>query len=83
MSTHNKSSAAINKRQEDSLLESGQMAEVIPFPDVQKMIAPRPRRKNARLKGKFLYYRGQRIPILQFQKSGYDKLLKLLVKEIS
>jgi hypothetical protein len=85
MSIHNKSSAVIKKREEDSLLETegGQMAEVIPFPDIQKMMAEKPRqKKKARLEGKYLYYQGKKIPILQFQKSGYDKLLKLLVKEI-
>jgi hypothetical protein len=85
MSTYNKSSAAIKKKEEDSLLETegGQMAEVIPFPDVQKIIARKPgQKKKARLEGKYLHYRGKKIPILQFQKSGYDKLLKLLVKEI-
>jgi len=85
MSTHNKSSAVIKKREEDSLLETegGQMAEVIPFPDIQKIVAKKPsQKKKACLEGKYLHYHGKKIPILQFQKSGYDKLLKLLIKEI-
>ncbi|MDH7512360.1 MAG: hypothetical protein QHH14_05365 [Clostridiales bacterium] len=84
MSIYKKSSAAIKKKEEDSLLEieGGQMAEVIPFPDIQKIIAKKPGQKKVRLEGKYLHYRGKKVPLLQFQKSGYDKLLKLLVKEI-
>jgi|CryGeyStandDraft_6_1057127.scaffolds.fasta_scaffold430308_1 hypothetical protein len=85
MSNHNKSSNALKRIKEEALPEAteGQLAEVIPWPDVHKLVAERPRKqKRVRLEGKYLHYQGKKIPILQFQKSGYDKLLKLLVKEI-
>jgi len=85
MSIHTKSSNAIKKIKEESFPEAaeGQLAEVIPWPDICKIVAKKPReKKRVRLEGKYLYHQGKKIPILQFQKSGYDKLLKLLVKEI-
>ncbi len=85
MSIHTKSSNAIKKIKEESLPDEteGQLAEVIPWPDVHKIVAKKPReKKRVRVEGKYLYHQGKKIPILQFQKSGYDKLLKLLVKEI-
>jgi hypothetical protein len=85
MSTYSKSSSAVKKLKEDELLEmpEGQLAEIIPFPDVGKIAVGKPREaKRVKVQGKFFYCRGRKIPILQFQKSGYDKLLKLLVKEI-
>ena len=85
MSNHTKSSNAIKKIKEESLPDEtkGQLAEVIPWPDVHKIVAKKPRKKKrVRIEGKYLYHQGKKIPILQFQKSGYDKLLKLLVKEI-
>jgi hypothetical protein len=85
MSTYSKSSNALKKPKEDELLEipQEQLAEVIPFPDVRKLAPRKPREaKKVRLQGKYLHCRGRKIPILQFQKAGYDKLLKLLVKEI-
>jgi hypothetical protein len=85
MSIHTKSSNAVKKIKEESLLEEteGQLAEVIPWPEVHKIVAKKPsEKKRVRLEGKYFHYRGKKIPILQFQKSGYDKLLKLLVKEI-
>lgn len=84
MSHYKKSSAALKRNQEEVLPEPSpeQTAEIIPWPDVRK-IALKPRtKKTVRLEGKYLHYQGQKIPILHFQKSGYDKLLKLLVKEI-
>ncbi len=84
MSTYKKSSVAIRKEEEIPRPEDGQMAEIIPFPDVQEILARKPKeKKRVQLKGKYLYHRGKKIPILHFQKAGYDKLLKLLVKEIS
>lgn len=88
MSIHQKSSSAIKKEEdEEKILEGeaaeGRMAEIIPWPDLENIILPElPKRKRVRLEGKYLYHKGKKIPILQFQKSGYDKLLKLLVKEI-
>ncbi|MBN1274639.1 MAG: hypothetical protein JXB26_20450 [Candidatus Aminicenantes bacterium] len=56
-------------------------AEIIPFPGTVGE-ERKEDKKRVRLEGKFLYYKGKKIPILHFQKAGYDKLLKLLVKEI-
>ena len=67
MSTHNKSSAVIKKREEDSLLETegGQMAEVIPFPDIQKIVAKKPsQKKKACLEGKYLHYHGKKLSLI-------------------
>lgn len=65
-------------------LETDRRPEIIPWPKVDAYLdhdvsssAPR-----VRLGRKFLYYKGKRIPILQFKKAGYGKLLKLLVREI-
>jgi hypothetical protein len=85
MSTYKKSSNAARKIEEESLPQTGegQLAEIIPFPNIRKMVARKPREKRrVRLEGKYLYYQNKKIPILQFQKSGYNRLLKLLVKEI-
>lgn len=58
--------------------------EIIPWPEeaIFKEPAPKKQRDGIRLDAKYIYYKGKQIPILQFQKAGYDKLLKLLVKEI-
>jgi hypothetical protein len=85
MSNHSKSASAANIIREETSPEAaeGQLAEIIPWPDVRKIVARNPKtKKRVRLEGKYLYHRGKKVPILQFQKSGYDKLLKLLVKEI-
>jgi len=34
------------------------------------------------LEPKFIFYKEKKIPILLFQKAGYEKILKLLVKGI-
>jgi len=79
MSIYSKSSTAI--KHDD---EVQQKATIIPWPEVGDFIKEKKEKetKRIRLDQKFLYYKGKKIPILQFQKSGYDKLLKLLVKEI-
>jgi hypothetical protein len=85
MSNHQKSTSAAKIIREESLpeAEEGQLAEIIPWPDVHEIVTRKPKvKKRVRLEGKYLYHRGKKIPILQFQKSGYDRLLKLLVKEI-
>jgi len=86
MSTYNKSSSALKEKEQESSDERGQdspLAEIIPWPDFGRLAEKEGRKKRVRLDQKFLYYKGEKIPILQFQKSGYDKLLKLLVKEIT
>jgi hypothetical protein len=80
--SHSKSSIAIKKKEDEE--QKTYSAEIIPWPDMGSILARKKKAKKKRihLKEKYLYYKGKRIPILQFQKSGYDKLLKLLVKEI-
>jgi len=56
--------------------------EIIPWPLSSDVSQDAKKSKRVRVDQKFLYYKGQQIPIAQFQKSGYDKLLMLLVKEI-
>jgi hypothetical protein len=85
MSNHQKSTNAAKIVREEAFPEAaeGQLAEIIPWPDVHKIAARRLKtKKRVRLEGKYLYHRGKKIPILQFQKAGYERLLKLLVKEI-
>lgn len=72
-------SQAIKKIEETATLETT-LAEIIPFPRIQ--IKKRKSPRKAKIVGSFLYYKGKKIPISQFQKAGYDRLLKLLVKEI-
>ena len=80
--SHSKSSTAIKKKVDEE--QESCSAKIIPWPDVESILKRKKKAKKKRihLKEKYLYYKGKRIPILQFQKSGYDKLLKLLVKEI-
>jgi hypothetical protein len=60
-----------------------QQTEIIPWPEVGDYRKEKEDQESRiSLDRKYLYYKGRRIPILQFQKSGYDKLLQLLVKEI-
>ncbi len=60
-----------------------QQPEIIPWPEVGDFQEKKDKKESkVSLDRKYLYYKGRRIPILQFQKAGYDKLLKLLVKEI-
>lgn len=85
MSTYKKSSNAARKMEEELLPQTGdgQLAEIIPFPDVRKIVARKTQEKRwVRLEGKYLYYQDKKIPILQFQKAGHERLLKLLLKEI-
>ncbi len=85
MSTYKKSSNAARKMEEELLPQTGEgpLAEIIPFPDVRKIAAGMLRgKRRVRLEGKYLYYQDKKIPILQFQKAGHERLLRLLVKEI-
>jgi len=85
MSHHQNSTKAAKIIREEPLpeAETGRLAEIIPWPDVHEIVTRKPKaKKRVRLEGKYLHHRGKKIPILQFQKSGYDRLLKLLVKEI-
>jgi hypothetical protein len=59
-------------------------AKIIKFPEIHRIKkSARPRNKKVKITGHFLYYRDKKIPISQFEKAGYGKLLRLLVKEIS
>jgi hypothetical protein len=89
MSTYSKSSTAVKYKVQDEMpelevVEPGKSATIIPFPGAKEVSSPAysTKKRRLRIEGKFLYHRGHKIPILHFQKSGYDKLLYLLVKEI-
>lgn len=84
MSDYSKFSTVSKKEAEESHPDgekSAYQAEIIPFPGTW-VEEKEDDEKRVRLEGKYLYYKGKKIPILQFQKSGYEKLLKLLVREI-
>jgi len=73
------------KKKEKEKIDVNHEAEIIPWPDMESILEEKEKRhkqKRVRLDQKFIYYKGQKYPILQFKKTGYDKLLKLLVKEI-
>lgn len=74
-------STALKKKKEN---EENVTAEIIPWPDLSVLTEPEPKKQSSviRLEKNYLYYKGKRIPILQFKKAGYEKILKLLVKEI-
>ena len=70
-------------RKEEPEEQGSQLGTIIPWPEMDRPSDEEEKQsKWVTLDQKFLYYKGQKIPILQFQKAGYDKLLKLLVKEI-
>ncbi len=74
-------SSALKKKELDEQEEKG--PEIISWPDINGFMKTKEKSKERiSLDEKYLYYKGKKIPILQFQKSGYDKLLQLLVKEI-
>lgn len=82
---HSKSSTVKKEKNQQTFSQpSAQSAKIIPWPDLDQILEKedKEKEKKVELTQKFLYYKGKKIPILQFQKSGYDKLLKLLVKEI-
>lgn len=61
-------------------------AKIIKFPEIRDTETAEPApRKSQRIKitTHYLYYRDKKIPISRFEKAGYGKLLRLLVKEIS
>ena len=73
------------KKKEKERIDVNHKAEIIPWPDMESYLEEEKKelkQKTIRLDQKYIYYKGQKYPILQFKKSGYDKLLKLLVKEI-
>jgi len=47
-----------------------------------KKIRIEKRDRKIRLEPKFIFYKDKKIPILIFQKAGYEKILKLLVKGV-
>lgn len=76
--------SSVKKKEKERIYEKHE-AEIIPWPDMEKASKEKkekPKQKRIRLDQKYIYYKGRKYPILQFQKTGYDKLLKLLVKEI-
>jgi hypothetical protein len=76
--------ASAKKKKKENIYEKHE-AEIIPWPDMEILLEEEKKKdkpKRIRLDQKYVYYKGQKFPILQFKKTGYDKLLKLLVKEI-
>ncbi len=79
---NNSNGASVRKKEESF---EKQEVEIIPWPDMETILEKKeekPEWKKVRLDQKFIYYKDKKIPILQFQKSGYDKILKFLVKGI-
>ncbi|MCP2620142.1 hypothetical protein NLC35_02725 [Candidatus Aminicenantes bacterium AC-334-K16] len=76
--SHKKSQAALEKEL------SSKKGEIIPWPNLEKFLESKLSSKKSSIKitPKYLYYKDKKIPISQFQKAGYDKLLQLLIKEI-
>ena len=72
-----KTSTAIREREK----EYGQ-PEIIPWPLSSNDDREATKARKICVDQKFIYYKDHQIPIAQFKKSGYDKLLKLIVKEI-
>ena len=80
----NNNGASVRKKEKEESFEK-QEVEIIPWPDMEAILEEKeekPEWEQIRLDQKFIYYKDKKIPILQFQKSGYDKILKLLVKGI-
>jgi len=81
---NNSNGASVRKKEKEESFEK-QEVEIIPWPDMEAILEKKdekPEFKKVRLDQKFIYYKDKKIPILQFQKSGYDKILKFLVKGI-
>lgn len=76
--SHKKSQAALKKE------SSPPKGEIIPWPNLEKILKSESSSPKSPIKltSKYLYYKDKKIPISHFQKSGYDKLLQLLIKEI-
>ena len=53
--------------------------EVLEGPIVQSK--EEQKKKRAHIVEKYLYYRGKKVPIMQYQKDGYQLVLKYLLKE--
>ncbi|MBU4204522.1 MAG: hypothetical protein KKD59_11375 [Acidobacteria bacterium] len=60
------------------------VAEIIPFPDFTFVENEEEKKAKPRILADrtYLYYKGRKIPIGHLKKAGYEKLLRLLVKEI-
>ncbi len=81
----NNSNGTLARKKEKEESFEKQEVEIIPWPDMETILEKKeekPEWKKVRLDQKFIYYKDKKIPILQFQKSGYDKIIKLLVKGI-
>lgn len=63
-----------------------QKARIIKFPEIRVIEKAEPtpdKSPRVKITTHYLYYRDKKIPISRFEKAGYGKLLRLLVKEIS
>lgn len=60
------------------------VAEIIPFPDFTFVENEEEKKAKPRIMADrtYLYYKGRKIPIGHLKKAGYEKLFRLLVKEI-
>ncbi|MBU4329704.1 MAG: hypothetical protein KKB53_04290 [Acidobacteria bacterium] len=76
--SHTKSSAVWTDLVEEHV------AEIIPFPDFTFVENEEEKKAKPRIMADrtYLYYKGRKIPIGHLKKAGYEKLLRLLVKEI-
>jgi len=66
--------------------QAEQKAKILKFPEIQAIEtaeAHSNKRPRVKITTHYLYYRDKKIPISRFEKAGYGKLLRLLVKEIS
>ncbi|NPV82413.1 MAG: hypothetical protein HPY46_02350 [Candidatus Aminicenantes bacterium] len=66
--------------------QAEQKAKIIKFPEIHVMETAEPgsgKSPRVKITTHYLYYRDKKIPISRFEKAGYGKLLRLLVKEIS
>jgi hypothetical protein len=65
--------------------ETRRRPEIIPWPKMDEYLSAEEseRPSRVRLERNHLYYKGRAIPILHFKKAGYEKLLRLLVREIT
>ncbi len=76
----------LTKKELDEEKLAKQKAKIIKFPEiqVQETTEPGPSKSpRVKITTHYLYYRDKKIPISRFEKAGYGKLLRLLVKEIS
>jgi len=87
MSINTKESTSTKENPFEHQQEEQKHAEKIPWSDLIELLKKEKQEpeksKRVHLDQKYIYLKGKKIPILQFQKAGYEKILKFLVKDIS